>query len=582
MQNSLAEKKVAGEKEAADREKEISNANLPETEILVNLKLESRNFGRKFINWQSPMSRPKKILLIIGILLVGGIAFFIYKIRSHTSDSHLSVIPKNAAAVFKIDIKKLAVKADPMKLMDQPGFKNPGTGTFSELISNPFETGIDPIENIYGFISKEGDHQVAALVFNVDDASKLQDFVNKLHIGSNDIVNESGIYFSEISETKCIAWNDDAGIMIATNSGEAKVDAKKYLEQTKENSIAANTDYKTFADKTFDMGLFFNNKELSQLSESTNSLTSLGLTDGHGELLLNFENDKISATYNNFSSTTNSTSILKSTGPNAKQFDAISTSPPLLYLGLSLDMKTLFSVLKSDPSMKDNLLGLEMGLNTSENELKTLISGDVSVSFTDFKDISAYDPRVGAMVDKAMKDPGAGERSDYALNTPICYISIGENDDAKMDTILLHSGLMKIPSSGGKNKENFYAMPGTMYIVYVAAKDGHLLITNDYYAADTLSTTGKLATTLPTEISKTEPLVFWTDLNSEHLPRAFSETLKDMYGDEAMQFYSSAVKPFQNIRLSGKGNGSELDIAIEPGEGNSLYRLLVYYGDLLK
>src|ERR1041385_3976801 len=241
------------------------------------------------------MSKHFKIIIpAVIFLLVSGTVYFIYKWRSHTSDSHLSVVPKNAAAVFKIDIKNLAVKADPAKMLNQPAFKN-ATGTISELISDPFATGIDPIENIYGFIAKEGDHQAAAIVFNVDDAEKLKDFVNKLHISANEPINESGIYFSEISGTKCIAWNDNAGMMIATSGGEAKADAQKYLLQAKENSIVANPDYKTFSDKNFDMGLFFNNKELSNLSGTMNSFSPLGLTDGHGELILNFENEKISA-----------------------------------------------------------------------------------------------------------------------------------------------------------------------------------------------------------------------------------------------------------------------------------------------
>src|SRR3954462_6212517 len=98
------------------------------------------------------MTRGLKIGIITGVVvLLGAAAFVIYKYRSHTSDSHLSVIPKNAGAVLKIDVKALAAKADPMKLMELPGFKHAANnGTLQDLISNPFSTGIDPIENVYG------------------------------------------------------------------------------------------------------------------------------------------------------------------------------------------------------------------------------------------------------------------------------------------------------------------------------------------------------------------------------------------------------------------------------------------------
>ena len=71
---------------------------------------------------------------------------------------------------MKIDIKQLALKADPIKLMQNPVFKNVpenGKSSIRKLVADPFSTGIDPLENIYGFLAKDGEATISAIVFKV-------------------------------------------------------------------------------------------------------------------------------------------------------------------------------------------------------------------------------------------------------------------------------------------------------------------------------------------------------------------------------------------------------------------------------
>ncbi|MDQ3111896.1 MAG: DUF4836 family protein [Bacteroidota bacterium] len=520
--------------------------------------------------------RSKAFLITAIVLLVGGIAWLLFSLFSHSSDAHLKLIPKNAAAVLKIDIKNLAVKADPMKLMQNPVFKNvPATGKSSirNLIADPFSTGIDPLENVYGFLAKEDKATISAIVFKVTDEEELEKFERGLGIGGN-LVVEDGIYYSEIDENRCIAWNSEAGIIMAVHGGDKKIFAKKYLEQDKKESILANDNYKTFAEKSFDLGLFLDNKSLSQMSGTTSSLSSLGFTDGHGELLLNFENDKVSTIYTNYPETKTTASILKKTGPDAKQFNAIAPQPPLLYLGLSADINALFDALGTDPSMKQNIDAMSMYLGMPNAELRKLFTGDISLAFTDYKDISSYDPRVGANVDMLIKQMGGSQedRSEYALNVPIAYINVGVTDDEKVNKMLTELGMQQMG--------NFYAMPGINFIVYAIAKDGHLLVTNDYYAAETLAKDGKFPGQLPAAISKTNPFSLWADLDQKHFPIALTESMKDEYNEQTVDLFLQIIKPFQSVKMESKADGSQLDISIEAGEGNSLYRLITYYGSL--
>lgn len=520
--------------------------------------------------------RNKAFLITATILFAGGITWLLFNLFSHSSDAHIKLIPKDAAVVLKIDIKNLALKADAMKLMQNPVFKNvpvAGPSSIRRLISDPFSTGIDPLENVYAFLAKENEATISAIVFKVDDEGDLEKFERGLGIGGQ-LVVEDGIYYSEIDENRCIAWNDDAGIIMAVHNGDKKVLAKKYLDQDKKESILANSDYKTFTAKTFDLGLFLDNKMLSKMSGTASTLSSFGFNDGHGELLLNFENDKISTVYTNYPETKSTASILRKTGPGSNRFDAISPQAPLLYLGLAADVNALFDAAGADPSMKGNLAAMQMYLGMSDADLRKLFTGDVSIAFTDYKDIAAYDPRVGANVDQMLKQMNGtpDDRAEFALNTPMAYINVGVTDDEKVNALLTESGLQKMG--------DFYAMPGINFIVYCVAKNGHLIITNDYYAAEMFGKDGKFSAQLPPAISKTNPFSIWADLDQKHFPIAFTESMKDTYDEATVNFFLELIKPFQSVKMESKGEGSQLDISVAPGEGNSLYRLITYYGSI--
>src|SRR4051812_6727829 len=174
-------------------------------------------------------------LATIGVLLVCLTGYLLIQHFTHSSDSHLKVIPKDAAAVLKIDIKSLAGKADILKLMQEPAFKKVperGKASLVHWLSDPLGTEIDPFENVYGFLAKDGENTVSAIVFKVSDDEDLAAFIQKLAIGKG-TDQQDGIYYTGIDDTHCIAWNDDAGIILASTA-DAKSIATNYLDQHKD------------------------------------------------------------------------------------------------------------------------------------------------------------------------------------------------------------------------------------------------------------------------------------------------------------------------------------------------------------
>lgn len=517
------------------------------------------------------MRKPVKITLIVsGILLLGVIGYFAWKWFFTGTDEHLKAIPSNAAAVLKINTQDLGVKADPLKLLQEPAFRDI-KGPVKNLLSDPFSTGIDPIENVYAFVAKDGQDVVSALVFSVDDAEELSTFVEGLNICSS-IEEKDGIWYGEIDGRRGIAWNEKMGMAISVSDNEAKFIAEDYLNQPESKSIKSNEAYKEFAGKTFDIGLYIDNKAMTAMSGKSMPMSLMGMTDGHAELLVRFENDKITADYTNYSLTPSSV-VLKKSGPAADHFDAIAPQAPLVYLGLAADVNKLFELLNSDEQMREGLQQIETNLGMREEPLKKLLTGDVSIAFTDYKDISTYDPRISAKISQLVTMAGGDDyidRSEFSLYAPMAYITLGHTNDKRMEELLSTSGLMK--------NEGFYYMPTFDFIVYAASKDGQLLITNDYYAAQSFSQAGKLAGKLPAGVPQNSPLLLWMDLDQKHFPAALTDPAGAGYlGDEAMLMLSW-MDPVKSVRVESPGAGSHVEVLLEPGEGNSLYRLISHAG----
>lgn len=519
-------------------------------------------------------NRLKRGLIAGSILLVVGMLVLFFLFRSHTNDAHLKVIPKNAAAVLKINISELASKADLLNLLQEPAFKSKsasGKNSLNQLLSNPFAAGIDPLENVYGFLSKEDECTIAAIVFKVRDKNDLSSFVSELGF-SQTPEEESGIYYSEIDQHRGIAWNEESGIMLSVSDGDKRIFAAKFLNQKTEESILSNNSYKLFSEKVFDIGLYLDNKRLSQMSGAGNSLSSFGFTDGHGELAINFEKDKISTRYTNFPETKQANDILKKNGFAAKHFEALAPQSPLVCFGISTDINSLFSSIEKDALLKNNLADLESNIELPEAELKELFNGDLSIAFTDFKDISTYDPRIKAQVVDMVKQYGSSVREELALAVPMAYVSIGVTDVEKTNLLLQNSGMQKMGE--------FYAVPGLNFITYAVAKNEKLFITNDYYAAEAFSKNGNFPTQLPESISTTNPLLCWADLDQKHFPVALTQAMKENYNTQTLEFFLTALKPFKSLKMESSENGSQLDIFLTSGNGNSLYRLLSYFGTL--
>jgi hypothetical protein len=216
---------------------------------------------------------------------------------------------------------------------------------------------------------------------------------------------------------------------------------------------------------------------------------------------------------------------------------------------------------------------LLQNIGLTQEEMSSLFTGDISLAITDYVDISKYDPRVAAEVRREIASSGEDADAEaYSLKTPLAYISIGEANDTAANQLLEDLGLVKMG--------NAWAVPGLDLIIYAAAKDGHLLVTNDFYAADSLAVNGKMSGTLPQEISRRDNFTGWLDLDQSHFPKELVSPEQPGYVEDLVAAALVYIKPFRSVRMQATPAGSKLEISVVPGEGNSLTRLITYYATL--
>jgi hypothetical protein len=57
--------------------------------------------------------------------------------------------------------------------------------------------------------------------------------------------------------------------------------------------------------------------------------------------------------------------------------------------------------------------------------------------------------------------------------------------------------------------------------------------------------------------------------------------MKAEYNEPTVDLFMQLIKPFKSVSVNNFEAGTQVDVAMEPGEGNSLYRLITYYAGLV-
>lgn len=523
------------------------------------------------------MSKTVKILLIGGGLFIGAAIFAWLWFNKHTSDVHMKYIPKDAAAVFSVHSLEIAGKIDPSKLEslkpaqdavnDIPDF-------MLNIMTDPLATGIDPIQNFYGFVEKEKQSTVSALVVAVSDESDFTSFAEKM-FPERKAEDLGSFNYLDIDDTRGLAWNGDAAVFVSVDGEDVRAYTEALFGQSEDESIKTDTSFVSFNAKSFDAGLWTNNNRLTVLNSETSPLGMIGMADGNSQFFLRFEQDEIVTEY--IAPKQTATSIFQSKGPAATDLELLGTKDPLLFMGLNFDVKNLLASAGTDPVMKANVEMMTGALGMTNQQMAELFTGSVIVSVSDYKNIAETDTRVKQEVLATLGDMGDNPIADallseFSIEVPVTAISLGITDDKAATDIMTMIGMKKIT-------ETLWAAPGVELIIYTVITPTHMVITNDYLTAEEIAENGKLKGKLPAEYAKKVPLQsfsLYMDFDKAHLPPLLLAPEQPILAAEDLAGYVALSGIFSSVSYESSPTSSIFHFSMPTGDDNSLMRVLKF------
>ena len=174
--------------------------------------------------------RVRVILIVLAALVVAGVAAFL--IFGRGGDGYLSMIPKDAKGIVRLDLRSIIKKADMSSDQLQTLMKRLTDDDATEMT----EVGIDLSKPLFGFVSQSGFFALAGKMHDEDALANMLSHVN----GQQEIQRQRGYSWALLKGNYLLAFNDDKVLCMGPAVGAAQDQLRnemyRYLEQDKEES----------------------------------------------------------------------------------------------------------------------------------------------------------------------------------------------------------------------------------------------------------------------------------------------------------------------------------------------------------
>ena len=283
------------------------------------------------------MKKSVKIGLIIGgTSLILGLAGLFWYLGMSNNTKLIAKIPKDAAMVFKADVKSLADKSEFKQWKDLAMFDEMGKDgeMFNEVLDHPKKSGVNFLQNAYGFVGK-GEDQFGGIVFGINDAKDFEETVTKIDDGV-EIQKTDGLYTAELDKGDvALVWDKNVALLYFRNADDVMEKAKQAFAQDKDMSMLENDTYMEYESLDADLGLYMNAKNFQELVGSLGNtpqgqLMAMDKVEGIGMTVL-FEDKQmlVDATYYPVEGATpEEISMMKEEGVSADLMKLISPTQP--------------------------------------------------------------------------------------------------------------------------------------------------------------------------------------------------------------------------------------------------------------
>ena len=335
------------------------------------------------------MKKSVKLGFIIGgTSLVLGLAGLFWYLGMSNNNRLIAKIPKDAAMVFKADLKSLADKSEFKQWKDLAMFDklDGDEGVFKDILDNPKKSGVNFLQNAYGFMGK-GDEMFGGIVFGIKDAKDFEETVKSID-SDIEVQKTDGIYTAEVDKNDvALVWDKNVALLYFRDDYDIMEKAKQAFTQDEEMSMLESDTYMEFESLDADLGTYMNMKKFQELVGSLShipqdQLMAMEKAEGIGMTML-FEDQQmlVDATYYPVEGATpEEISMMKEEGISADLMKLISPTTPKGYYAANMDLDKILGLYPqiNEEMMKDGF---------SIDEFKNGLNGEMTFSLIDVKNV---------------------------------------------------------------------------------------------------------------------------------------------------------------------------------------------------
>ena len=382
----------------------------------------------------------KKGLIIGGTSLVLGLAALFWYLGMSNNNRLIAKIPKDAAMVFKADLKSLADKAEFKKWKELSMFDEmrKEESVFDKILDNPKKSGVNFMQNAYGYVSK-GDEFYGGIVFGIKDAKDFAETVKGID-DDIEVQKTDGIYTAEVDNNDvALVWDKNVALMYFRDDEEVMEKAKQAFAQDEDMSMLEMDTYMEYESLDADLGMYMNMKRFQELASemggqvqdqfrSMEKAESIGVT-----VLFDDQQMLVDATYYPVEGATpEEISMMKEESISADLMKLISPTTPKGFYAANMDLDKILGLYPqiNEEMMKDGF---------SLDEFKNSLNGEMTISLIDVKnvqkirEVADYD----AWEPNGFYDTPVPMKMDTTFElSPIYKINLGVKDRGILDNII--------------------------------------------------------------------------------------------------------------------------------------------------
>jgi hypothetical protein len=388
------------------------------------------------------MKKPVKIGLIIGgTSLVLGLAVLFWYLGMTNNNELIAKIPKDAAMVFKADVKSLADKAEFKKWKDLAMFDEMGKDgeVLNGVLDRPKKSGVNFLQNAYGFVGK-GEESFGGIIFGIKDAKDFEETITKMD-DNVEIQKTDGLYTAELDKGDvALVWDKDVALLYFRNGEDVMEKAKQTFAQDEDMSMLENDTYMEYESLDADLGTYLNMSKFQEFANemgggAKDQFKAMDKVEGIGMTVL-FEDQQmlVDATYYPVEGATlEEISMMKEEGVSADLMKLISPTQPKGFYAANMNLEKIFGLY---PQLNDEMI--QDGF--SVDEFKNGLSGEISFSLIDVKNVQTIeevaDYENWNPYDGDYDSPVPMKKDTMNELTPIYKINLGLKDRGIIDNLI--------------------------------------------------------------------------------------------------------------------------------------------------